>query len=118
MFRAVHETGAEVHFVDEPLAICYFEENRPSISTTNQWRYSYDWIERIRPLVTPRAYAAFLLTLVTALAARSGEYRACWTLLKEALRKGRPAAIDLFLFCGMVAIPQVHRRRLRRLFSF
>jgi glycosyltransferase involved in cell wall biosynthesis len=117
IFRAVHQAGAELCFVDEPLAVWHLEEGHPGISAMNQWRYSYDWIERVRSLVTPRAYAAFLLTVVAAIAARSGERRACWTLLKEALLKGRPAVIDLFLFCGMVAIPQGYRRRLRSLFS-
>lgn len=117
IFRAVDLAGAKLLFVDEPLAVWHLEEGHSGISTTNQWRYSYEWIERVRPLVTPRAYAAFLLTVVAAIAARSGERRGCYTLLKEAIRKGRPAAIDLLLFCGMVLVPQGYRRWLRALLS-
>ena len=117
IFRAAHVPGAELRFVDEALAIWHLDEGRPGISAMNQWRYSYEWIERVRPLITPRAYAAFLLTVATAIAARSGERRGCLTLLKEAIRKGHPAAIDLLLFCGMVVIPQGCRRRLRALLS-
>jgi glycosyltransferase involved in cell wall biosynthesis len=117
IFRAVHTAGAELCFVDQPLSVWHLDEGRPGISSGNNWRYSYDWIERVRPLVTPRAYAAFLLTVVAAIAARSGERRSCVEILKQALRKGKPAAIDLMLFCGMVAIPQDYRRRLRTLFS-
>lgn len=116
IFRATRIQGAELCFVDEPLAVWHVEENRDGISATNHWRYSYEWIETMRPLVTPRAYSAFLLTVVASLAARSGERRSCFTILKQAIRNGRPKPIDLFLFCGMLAIPQNYRRRLRALF--
>jgi glycosyltransferase involved in cell wall biosynthesis len=117
IFRAVDLAGAQLCFVDEALSIWHFEEDRPGISAANNWRYSYEWIERVRPLVTPRAYAAFLLTVVAALAARGGERRGCLEILSAAVRKGKPAAIDLLLFCGMFAIPQNYRRKLRTRFS-
>lgn len=117
VFRAVHVPGAKLYFVDEPLAIWHIEEDRTGISKMTNWRYSYEWIERVRPLITPRAYAAFLLTVVAAGASQNGEKRGCLTILRQAIRRGRPAAIDLLLFCGMVAIPQGYRRRLRALFS-
>jgi glycosyltransferase involved in cell wall biosynthesis len=117
IFRALTIAGAQLIFVDEPLAIWNLDESQPSISATNGWRDSYEWIERVRLLITPRAYAAFLLTVATSIAARSGERRGCLVLLKEAIKKGRPAAIDLLLFLGMVTVPQQYRRRLRALFS-
>jgi len=117
VFRAVHVPGAKLYFVDEPLAIWHIEEDRTGISKMTNWRYSYEWIERVRPLITPRAYAAFLLTVVAAGASQNGEKRGCLTILRQAIRRGRPSAIDLLLFCGMVAIPQGYRRRLRALFS-
>ncbi len=117
LFRSLRPTGPRVPFVDEPLAIWNIEEDRPAISAMNDWRYSYEWIERVRALVTPRAYAAFLLTVVAAIAARSGERMSCLTILRQALRKGKPAGVDLLLFCGMVAVPQDYRRRLRILLS-
>ena len=87
------------------------------MSEGKNWRYSFDWIERVRHLVTPRAYAAFLLTLVTSIAAKAGDWRAYWPIFRQAIRHGRPAPIDYLLFCGMVAIPQEYRRRVRALLA-
>jgi glycosyltransferase involved in cell wall biosynthesis len=117
LFRAMQEPGAKLVFAPEPLCVWYVEERRKTISSGNDWRYSYEWIERIRPLITLRAYASFLLVIVSPVAARAGNRKACFTVLKEALRKGKPAAIDLFLFFGMVLVPQDFRRQLRVLFS-
>lgn len=117
IFRASHLPGFDLVFVDQPLCIWHMEEGRPSISTMSDWQYSREWIERIRPLITPRAYAAFLLTVVTALAARSGSRWNCLSLVREAVARGKPAAIDLLLFMGIVAIPEDSRRRLRALLS-
>jgi hypothetical protein len=117
LIRATKLAGAKLLFTDEPLSVWYVEEDRESLSGGNNWRYSYQWIERVRPAITPRAYSAFLLTAVAAMAARSGERRDCFSILANAIRKGKPAAIDLLLFCGMVVIPQDFRRRLRAIFS-
>jgi glycosyltransferase involved in cell wall biosynthesis len=117
LFRAMQVSGTRLVFAPEPLCVWYVEERRKSISSGNDWRYSYEWIERIRPLITLRAYASFLLVIVSPVAARAGNRRACFTVLKEALRKGKPAVIDLLLFCGMVLVPQDFRRQLRVLLS-
>lgn len=117
LLRALETPETELLFAPEPLSSWYIEDGRSSVSSRNNWQYSYEWIERMRPIVTPRAYAAFLLTLVASLAARSGDTRGCLSLLKHAVRKGKPAPIDLLLFCGMIAIPQEYRRRARALFS-
>jgi glycosyltransferase involved in cell wall biosynthesis len=117
LFRALNEPETQLVFAPEPLSVWHIDEARPTMSGKDDWRYSYDWIERIRPIVTRRAYAAFLLTLVTSLAARAGEWRAYPQLLRAAVKNGRPAPIDFLLFSGMVAVPQRVRRRLRALFS-
>jgi len=117
LLRALTMPGTQLLFVTEPLSIWYIEENRSAISQGTQWQYSFDWIERVHPLVTPRAYAAFLLTLVSSLAARSGHRSKCLKIFTQAIRRGRPGVIDLVLFIGMVCIPQSYRRQLRTLFS-
>jgi glycosyltransferase involved in cell wall biosynthesis len=117
LFRAMQEPGAKLLFAPEALSIWYIEEGRKSISSGNDWRYSYEWIERIRPIITLRAYASFLLVMVSPVAARAGNRKACFTVLREALRKGKPALIDLLLFFGMVLVPQDFRRQLRVLLS-
>jgi glycosyltransferase involved in cell wall biosynthesis len=117
LLRALAMPDTQLLFVAKPLSIWYIEESRATVSGETNWRYSYDWIERVRPLITPRAYAAFLLTLVAATAERGGKPADYLRILTQAIRRGRPAVIDLLLFMGMVTIPQNHRRQLRALFS-
>lgn len=117
LLRALEDHGTELLFAPEALSIWYVEDGRPSISARNNWVYSYEWIERMRPIITPRAYAAFLLTLVTSLAVRGRDARGCLAILGHALRKGKPAIIDLLLFLGMITVPQEYRRRARAALS-
>jgi glycosyltransferase involved in cell wall biosynthesis len=105
--------GVGLEFVPEPLVIWYAEEQRKSISGKNNWRYSLDWIQKNRNLVTPRAYAAFIMTSVSMVAAREGDRKAFWPLLWEAMRSGQPKPIDFLLYAGMWLIPQNTRRQLR-----
>lgn len=105
--------GVGIVFVPEPLVIWYAEEQRKSISGKNNWRYSLDWIQKNRNLVTPRAYAAFIMTSVSMVAAREGDRRAFWPLLWEAMHSGQPKPIDFLLYAGMWLIPQNTRRQLR-----
>ncbi len=105
--------GVGFEFVPQPLAIWYAEEKRTSISGKNNWSYSLNWIQERRHLVTPRAYAAFVMTVVSSLAAREGDRQAFWTLLREAMQSGRPKPIDFLLYVGMWLIPQDTRRQLR-----
>jgi glycosyltransferase involved in cell wall biosynthesis len=113
LLRAAQLEHCHVLFSPEVLAVWNAEQARVGVSSADDWRDSFEWIQSIRPLVTPRAYAAFLLTVVSAIAARGGNWRACMRVLKEAFRHGAPAAIDVTLFAGMVLIPQRHRRQLR-----
>lgn len=102
-----------IEFVPQTLAVWYAEEKRISISAKNNWRYSLTWIRERRHLVTLRAYAAFVMTVVSMLAAREGDRQAFWTLLREAVQVGKPQPIDFLLYFGMWLIPQDTRRQLR-----
>ena len=115
ILRANQLEDVGVEFVDEPLAIWYREEERKSISSKNNWQYSLTWIQNNRHLVTPRAYAAFIMTLVSSLAARENDRKAFLPLLREALHSGQPQPIDFFLYIGMWIVPQNSRRQLRAL---
>jgi glycosyltransferase involved in cell wall biosynthesis len=115
LLRALGQPGWGLDFADEPLSVWYVEEARPGISSGDDWRYSLDWINGMRDRVTPRAYAAFLLVLVSSLAARQGDRSAIRVLLRQAFSGGSPRPIDLLLFMGMWAIPQERRRDLRAL---
>jgi glycosyltransferase involved in cell wall biosynthesis len=113
LLRATMLPGAGVEFCDEPLAICRMDELRPGISNTHDWRFSLSWAHSMRELMTARAYAGFLLTVVAAQASRvssPGEY---FGILKDAIRYGSPSALDVALFFGMLTIPRETRHRLR-----
>ncbi len=74
LLRATAVEGAKVLFVSdpEPLVIWNIETNRPRISNTGDWRYSLGWMQENRRLVTPVAYASFLLIWASSTAAREG----------------------------------------------
>jgi glycosyltransferase involved in cell wall biosynthesis len=103
-----------IQFVSEPLAIWYRLETRKSVSSTYDYNYSLSWIRGNRTLVTPRAYAAFILVEVGAQASAQGYWQAFFPLLWEAIRSGRPKLIDYLLYLGMWLIP----RNTRHLYRF
>jgi glycosyltransferase involved in cell wall biosynthesis len=117
LLRVSQWEGVGIEFVAEPLAIWYAEEQRKSISGKSNWQYSLDWIQQNQHLVTPRAYAAFIMTSVSMVAAREGDYQAFGLLLREATRSGQPKPIDFLLYTGMWLIPQNTRRQLRALLN-
>jgi glycosyltransferase involved in cell wall biosynthesis len=114
LLRATALDGVGVAFVPDPrpLATWTTGANRPRASTRPDWRFSIGWIRECRGLVTPRAYASFLLSIVSADAAREHSGRALWLLLWEARRRGKPRALDLLLYIGIWLLPQRLRRRL------
>jgi glycosyltransferase involved in cell wall biosynthesis len=96
----------------EPLVIWSTDRLRPRASTRADWRASLAWLRESRHLLTPRAYAAGLLAIAGADAARQGSVRGFAVLLWEALRGGRPRARDLAIYVGVWAVPEGVRRRL------
>jgi glycosyltransferase involved in cell wall biosynthesis len=115
LLHANAQAGVGIEVVPEPLVIWYIEENRKSVGNSSSWQYSLSWIQEIRQLVTPKAYAAFLMIIVSAFAAKEKQWQASGTLLWQAIRFGRPRLVDFYLFSGMWLIPQDLRRRLRSL---
>jgi hypothetical protein len=113
VLRAGHTGGAGIEFVTEPLAIWYIEEGRQSVSGSVAWKDSLRWIDQSRHLVTPRAYASFVMTSASARAARAGAWPAFLPLLASSLRHGRPRPIDILIFLGIWLIPQPARWWLR-----
>jgi glycosyltransferase involved in cell wall biosynthesis len=115
LIQVAAEPGVGFEFVDASLVIWYAEEQRTSVSNKSHWQYSLDWIQRQQHLVTPRAYAGFLMTVVGAAAAREGDRQAFWILLRESVRVGKPKSIDWLLYLSMWLVPQEQRRKLRAL---
>jgi hypothetical protein len=113
LLRATAERDARVVIAWDALAVWHIEQPCQTISGTGRWRQSFEWIAGVRRLVTPRAYASFLLVFVSAIAAREGDYAAMKPILRAAQEHGRPAPIDYLLFAAMWLLPQPTRRKLR-----
>lgn len=113
LLRAVAVDGAGVEFVptSEPLVVWHIEDDRARIGRANDWRHSLRWIQQTRHLVTRRAYAAFLLTLVSASAAGERDRRAFAVLAREACRHGRPGWAEAVTHVGNFVVSERARRR-------
>jgi glycosyltransferase involved in cell wall biosynthesis len=112
--RALGEAGTGLVVASEPLVTWYTDENRPRISSVSTpWPEPLEWLRRMRPLVTPRAYAALAMSVISSMAAPTRSPRVFWTLLREAQRHGRPYPIDYLTFLQIWLIPPDLRRILR-----
>jgi GT2 family glycosyltransferase len=117
LLRAADRAGAAVTFVPESLAVRSVDEGRPRASRSLDWRFGLAHIRECRELelVTPRAYASFLLTILSAEAAEERSAGALWALPWEATRRGRPRPVDLLVCLGNFLLPRGLRTRLRYL---
>jgi glycosyltransferase involved in cell wall biosynthesis len=111
--------GVGVEFVPapQPLVIWHNEKSRERISNRCGWRHSLSWIQENRHLVTPRAYASFVMTWVSANAVQARDWKAFPVLLREAHRYGKPALRDTLLFLGIWLVPRRVRHRSAVLFT-
>ena len=80
VLRASRAPGASVEFVSNngrptPLAVWNIDPGRSHESSVQGWRYSLAWISESSNLVSPEAYAGYLLTWVSREAARDGACR-------------------------------------------
>lgn len=117
LLRASQLEEVSIQFVPVPLAIWYRLDQQKSVSSMHNWQYSLNWIRENQSLVTPRAYASFLLVEVGAQAASQGQWREFFPLLWEAVQRGRPAPIDFLLYLGVWFIPRNIRHLYRLLQS-
>jgi glycosyltransferase involved in cell wall biosynthesis len=113
LLRVGQLRGATVVFVNEVLAIHYIEEERASVSSKANWRYSLQWVRKDRHLFTPRALSGFVLHQIAPEASEQGEWRAFPTLLFEVLRHGESTTRDYAIYLAMWLLPRRNRRRLR-----
>ena len=112
---AVKRLQIDLITVPEILVRHYAEEQRASLSSGGRLEGSLNWINRMRGLVSKRAYSGFCLTVIAHQARRDGGWRAFATLLKLAFRHGRPTAVQLAVFVTVWAIPPGLHAALRRL---
>ncbi|WP_158823670.1 glycosyltransferase family 2 protein [Granulicella sp. S156] len=113
LLRVGRLPGAEAVFVNEVMAIHYIEEERASVSSKANWRYSLAWVRSDRHLFTPRALTGFVLHQIAPEASEQGEWRAFPMLLFEVLRHGKASLRDYAIFLAMWVLPRRRRRYLR-----
>src|SRR5688572_9329309 len=97
LLRAAQLDGFGVEFPssNEPLSAWHMEENRTRISTGADGEYSLACVRERHHLLTPNAYGAFILWMVSYNAAKVNDCRAFWLLLPEARWYGRVRPFDL-----------------------
>lgn len=113
LLRVGRLPGAEAVFVNDVMAIHYIEEERASVSSKANWRYSLAWVRSDRHLFTPRALTGFVLHQIAPEASEQGEWRAFPMLLLEVLRYGKSSLRDYAIFVAMWVLPRRRRHYLR-----
>lgn len=111
--RALAEEGVDLVYAPEPLVIWHTDEDRQRISQTSPWLESLEWLRRSRGLMTPRAYSALTMSVISSMAAPTRSTRVLRTLLVEARRHGSPRGIDYLTFAQIWLIPPQLRAKLR-----
>ena len=111
--RAVIHTDVELIVAPEPLVIWHQDENRERISLEMPWRQQLQWLRESRELFTPRAYAAFTMSVLSSMAATTRSPKVFRELLREARTYGRPAPIDYLTFLQIWGVPPQVRSALR-----
>lgn len=111
----IREVGLEL--VMEPLVVWNNDMDRSRITRTNRWRISLDWIQSVSHLVTPKAYAGFIVTVVSPNASEQGAWHAFGHLFKKIIscRGARPW--DFLLFFTMWLVPNSLRSKVRKIFT-
>jgi len=90
LLRLSKQQAVRVETVSEILVTLYVDDARPSLSKSGTWLASLQWAERMRPMLTARAYGGFCLGVVAPRAAKERAYRAAALLLYHAFRHGSP----------------------------
>ncbi|MFB3915161.1 MAG: glycosyltransferase family 2 protein [Terriglobales bacterium] len=98
VLRAVRHPGVGIEFVPEPLAVWNVLEGVQTVGRRVDWKFSLEWVRSNRQLLTPRAYAGFVLTHCAGEAAAQREWRAFPILLIESCRFGSPRLFDFVLY--------------------
>ena len=113
LLRLSKQEAVRVETVPEILVTLYAEDTRPSLSKSGTWLASLQWAERMRPMLTPRAYAGLCLGVVAPRAAKERAYRAAAPLLYHAFRYGSPRLWRVAAFLGGWLTPPAVLGRLR-----
>ena len=111
--RAVRYDDVALHVAPEPLVLWHQDENRERISLEMPWHQQLAWLRESRELFTPRAYAAFTMSVLSSMAATTRSPKVFRELLREARTHGRPSALDYLTFLQIWGLPPQVRSALR-----
>jgi glycosyltransferase involved in cell wall biosynthesis len=117
LLRLSKQEAVRVETVPEILVTLYAEDTRPSLSKSGTWLASLLWAERMRPMLTPRAYAGLCLGVVAPRAVKERAYRAAVPLLYHAFRYGSPRLWRVAAFVGEWLTPPSMLRQSRQTLS-
>lgn len=115
LLRAFTCDGVGLEMAEETLSIWYKDDTRARVSRTGDWKYSLNWLNSVQNYITARAYASFLLTGVSPIAAQEKAWSAFPVILKEAIQNGQPTFMDYLILLAMWGIPRKFRVILRTL---
>ncbi|MER7458784.1 glycosyltransferase family 2 protein [Micromonospora sp. NPDC126480] len=111
--RALAHDDVRLLMAAEPLVLWHQDEDRPRISLSSPWAEQLDWLRSVRPLLTPRAYAAIALSVIGSMAATTRDPRVFRTVLADARRHGRPGALDYLTYLQLWLVPPRLRHTVR-----
>jgi glycosyltransferase involved in cell wall biosynthesis len=119
LLRAGCEPGFHLAFPagGEPLVVWHIERARSRITTNRDWQESLAWCREHRALFSDRGYAAFLLHVVGSNAAAQHAWSALPSLLRDALRDGRPAPVDVAAHFANFVLPSALQHRVAGWFA-
>ena len=114
ILRLSKQLKVRIETVPDVLTILHFEEQGKALQEARDtWTKSLAWIDRMRPIVTRRAYAAFCLGVVGPRAAKVRAWRAVVVVLYRAFKYGSPRPWRVWAFIGLWVFPQDIFRGLR-----
>lgn len=113
LLNAVQIEGVGIEFVEEALSVWYRPAGNSQLSKNTKWDYSLSWIRSVKHLLTPKAYAGFIMSIVGSKASLQGQRDQFWPLLSESLREGPPGTVDLLLYVMIWVMPSELRTNIR-----
>jgi glycosyltransferase involved in cell wall biosynthesis len=78
----------DIRMLDEPSVVMRDDETGERLSRSNDWTAALEWLDRIRPTITGRAYHAYRGWHVARMAADAGRYPAAARYYVSALARG------------------------------
>jgi glycosyltransferase involved in cell wall biosynthesis len=113
--RAVKHEDVGLIVAEDPLVIWHQDEDRERISLEMPWEEQLAWLRDSRDLFTPKAYAAFTMSVLSSMAAPTRSAAVFREILREARGYGAPGFIDYVTYLQIWALPPALRHQLRDL---